>query len=122
MDAVVISSLTGIAGLAIGVIGTVFVFGRRYESLLTHDREMSQALEAVKEDIKKHKEEEGIVVKELTQIISACKDEMSNLSKEVAVLNNTLENRPQQKDIQDITNRLASIEAKIDRNGKEGKR
>lgn len=126
MDVAVISTLAGIGGAAIGAFGTAFLLGRRYESLLANDKALFKAygklereVGEVRDNFKVHKEREEGTVTRLEGLITLSTAEMAKLSERVAVLNNTLEGRPQQKDIQDIVERLASIEAKVDRNGKE---
>lgn len=112
-----ISAAVGLFGVITGALGTVFVLGRKYGHLLgkldavvTRQTELTEELEALKDDYQEFKMTASEAIRESAQEITAA---LSEVKTTLAVCSNKIDNLVTQKQHQDLDGRISRVEGSL---------
>jgi uncharacterized membrane-anchored protein YhcB (DUF1043 family) len=115
MDTAAVGTVTGVVGVAVGVIASAFAWGRRYGQKVDNDEDKDARMTKLERQIVDCKKEEATKFKDLALLLNQCNSSMATLSTSVACLNTSLQTFVKQSDLIPITNRIAHLEGSLNR-------
>lgn len=110
MDAVAIGTITGVMGLAMGVISTAFTLGGRYRGIIDDTNEITKRQNSMESRLKDCQNDEAQRIERFTTLFNQHTISMSTLATGISTLTATLLSVAKQSDITELTDRVSHVE------------